>query len=162
LLKKAEICERHLRELDGRIRREHARAGKDAIASLENLRRQREDAEKDLKQVADELRRAAPRDADLRYPHPCTLEEAPAVLRPREVALHFVLGAEASYLILLEKEPVPGDKGEGLAVFPLPPAAEIEPRVAVLTDPDTLELPAVARAEAIALYRLLLEKSADR
>jgi CHAT domain-containing protein/tetratricopeptide (TPR) repeat protein len=162
LLRNEETLLRRLRDLDGRLRRAEAQTGKDTSKLLEQLWKQRDAAEADLNGLADKLRAAAPRYADLRYPRPCSLKEARDALRPGEVALHFVPGREASYLILLDKEPANNDKGEGLAVYPLPGAAAFADPVATLTDPDFLRQEDDARALGAELYRLLLGPAAER
>src|SRR5205085_1143061 len=87
----------HLRACDARIRRAEAASAQDAGAlerlwrnrvladNLEKLWRDREAAEAELNAIAARLRTAAPRYADLRYPKPCTVEDARAALGPGEV-----------------------------------------------------------------------------
>src|SRR5262249_18964560 len=150
-----------LRALDARIRRAES-APPQKAADLEMLWRDREALEGWLAGVADELRKAAPRYADLSYPRPCTVGEARDALRPGEVALHFLLGVDASYLILLEQQSAEGDPDGGLAVFALPPRGDIEQRLRCLTDPETLRLPCSAREAGADLYRMLLAPAAER
>ena len=65
-----------------------------------------------------ELREADPRYAELRYPRPCTLAEAQAMLREAELLLEFQLGKEESHLFVAVRA--------GFHMVTLPPREEIE------------------------------------
>jgi CHAT domain-containing protein/tetratricopeptide (TPR) repeat protein len=123
---------------------------------------ERRGIEADLREVAGEMAKRFPRYAALKSPQPCPIEEARACLGPDEVALHFVLGEEFSYVLLLEGKPAPGDRTGGLALYPLPGADAIADGVAAVTDRDTLALPARVRSLGAELYARLLAPLADR
>jgi CHAT domain-containing protein len=91
-------------------------------------------------------------------PRPCSLAEARACLADDEVALNFVLGREASYLIVLAKDG--GGPGSGLTVHTLPPAAEIAELVAALTRSGALGDADAARELGAGAYRTLLAPAA--
>src|SRR6202043_3379991 len=94
-----------------------------------------------LQQFTGRLEKEYPQYAALKYPRPCTLEQARACLQPDEVALLFVPGSPVSCLVLVEARPKADDPSNGLAIFELPAAAALSKRVASLTDLETLRLP---------------------
>lgn len=153
---------RTVRLADARIARIDANPDGNRAADPEAIWKEREVADAELARVAEQLRTAAPRYADLRYPKPCSVEQARDALAAGEVALHYVLGDDASYLVLLEKDPAKGDPDGGLAVFKLPPRADVERRLSALLDEDTLKNPGRARDAGADLYRVLLAPAADR
>jgi CHAT domain-containing protein len=103
-----------------------------------------------------------PQYAALKYPRPCSLAEARAVLAPSEVALLFVPGPRESYVVLVEAQPARDDKAQGLAIYSLPGRDEIADGASCLIDRDTFQHPGKARAVAVQAYALLLGPLKDR
>jgi CHAT domain-containing protein/tetratricopeptide (TPR) repeat protein len=158
--KEAELL-RRLREYDLRIAREESNPGK-GDTPLPKLWERRQQTEAELLKLVSEIEKRFPLYAALKYPKPCSVEEARACLEPNEVALHFVVGKKKSYLLLLEARPTSGDKAKGLAIYPLTDRDAIADAVAALADPDTLGLPARVRGLGAELYARLLAPLADR
>src|SRR5262249_19190875 len=129
---------------------------------VSKLWEERRQVETELRQLAAQLEKQFPRYAGLKYPRPCTLDEARACLAPNEVALEFVLGKDESYVLLLEPKPAPNDKTKGLAIYRLPGQEVIEDQVSTLVDSDTLALLARVRSQGAELYNQLLGPLADR
>jgi CHAT domain-containing protein len=113
-------------------------------------------AEEDLRSLAGEMERAAPAYAALKYPRPCSVEQARACLGPGEVALLYASGPERSAVLLVEGRPGPADQAGGLHVAELPGEEAFAPLVDDLTDPVTLRQPGPARERGEELYRLLV------
>jgi tetratricopeptide (TPR) repeat protein len=158
--KEAELL-RRLREYDVRIEREENNPGK-GDTPLPKLWEGRQQAEAELLKLIAGMEMEFPRYAALKYPKPCSVEDARACLDANEVALHFVLGKEESCLLLLEAKPAPGDKAQGLAIYALPGRDAIADGVTPLVDPDTLALPARVRGLGTELYSQLLAPLAGR
>jgi CHAT domain-containing protein/tetratricopeptide (TPR) repeat protein len=152
---------RRLREYDLRIEKEESNPGK-GDTPLSKLWEGRQQTEADLLKLVTEMEKQFPRYAALKYPKPCSVEEARACLDPNEVALHFVLGKEESYALLLEAKPAPGDKAQRLAIYVLPGRDAIADGVTALADADTLTLPARVRGLGAELYAKLLAPLAGR
>jgi CHAT domain-containing protein/tetratricopeptide (TPR) repeat protein len=154
---------RHLRELDVRLAKEQDKPSDkrdpDKVGQLLDEQKQ---VETQLTVLIRRMEQDSPQYAALQYPKPCSLPEARACLAPTEVALLFVPGNEKSYLILVEGRPVPGDKANGLAIYPLPSQDDLADGISVLTDRDDLERPSKARAAGQQAYDLLLAPVKDR
>ena len=90
---------------------------------LNRLFNQRKEAESQQAALVSMMRRENPQYVALKYPRPCSIEQARACLAADEVALLYVLGSEASYLIVVTKAVDPG--ATGVAIFELKGAAEI-------------------------------------
>jgi CHAT domain-containing protein len=129
---------------------------------LARLDAERQEAEEALENLVAQIGRAAPGYAALRYPQPCSFDQARACLRPNEVALWFAPGQSLSCVLLLEGRPDPADKARGVAIYRLPGTAEFADKVATLTDPEFLRQDDDARALGAELYRLLLGPVAKR
>jgi CHAT domain-containing protein/Tfp pilus assembly protein PilF len=157
--REAELLAR-LQRLEERLTEEQGRPleqrDTNRIASLWD---EREKTEASFQQFLGRLEQDHPRYVELNYPAPPSLEEARSCLGPGEVALLYVLGERASFLLLVEGKEA---KGPGLALYRLDPAAAIADTVAVLADRETLLAPAKVRALAPEAYRLLLGPAADR
>jgi CHAT domain-containing protein/tetratricopeptide (TPR) repeat protein len=145
-----------LRELDARVERLQGQPGQEPARLVGERSSERLKVEEEQRRLLASLTRSHPQYAGLRYPRPYSVEQARACLAPDEVALLFAVGADASYVLLVEKEPAAGDKGEGLAVFRLPSSKELAPAVATLLARETLLHAAGARDRAALLYRKLL------
>ena len=148
-----------IRQLDARIAREQGKPfekrDKDAVERLFLDRKRAEEASRAL--IA-RMERDHPQYAALKHPRPCSVAEARACLADDEVALTYVLGAEASYLIVLSARE---DLAEGgLAVHTLPPAGEIAEAVAALTQARVLEDADATLGRGGAAYRILLAPAA--
>ena len=146
-----------LSELQARIRKENDKTpdkrDTDLVAKLyAELERQ----QAELDRLAARLRREFPRYAALQYPQPCTLDEARACLADNEAAVLFAVAPKESYAIIVQKKPVPGDKGKGLAVIRLPGGAVLGPLVATLIDEEVLRSDSRCRALGARLFALLL------
>jgi tetratricopeptide (TPR) repeat protein/CHAT domain-containing protein len=152
-----------IRLLDLRLDKESARAldkrNPDLIGQLFNERRE---AEGKLKQLIGQLRKDYPQYAGLKYPRPCTLQQARGCLKDDEIALLFVPGTEESFLVLVEARPKPDNKTNGVAIYELPGSAELAGQVAALNDLETLALPARVKALGRQAYDTLLGPCKDR
>jgi len=137
-----------LRELDARIERLLDEPGDGSARRVRQLSAERLKTEDEQKVFTSKLEQSHPQYAGFRYPRPCTVKEARDCLGKNEVALLFTLGDDASWVLLLEKKPRPGDKGQGLALFELAGAKELDPLVDTLVARQTLERPALARLVA--------------
>jgi CHAT domain-containing protein/tetratricopeptide (TPR) repeat protein len=154
---------RQLRELDTRIAREQDKPSDkrdpDKVGQLLDEQKQ---VETQLSALIRRMEQDYPQYAALKYPKPCPLAQARAVLAPSEVALLFVPGEERSYLLLVEGQPAPDDKAQGLAIYPLPSRDDLADGVSRLTERDTFETQAKACAVAKQAYDLLLVPVKDR
>jgi CHAT domain-containing protein len=115
-----------------------------------------------LAKVIAQMSKESPLYAGLMYPQPCTLEEARACLLVDEVALFFVPGTQASFVILVEARPKAADKSNGMAIFKLPGSAALAEHVAALNDADTLARPARVKALAHETFDALLGPYQER
>ncbi len=79
-------------------------------------------------------------------------------MQQSQVALLYVLGSEASYLLVLSARDIPGSVG--LAVHALPPAGEIAEAVAALTQTRVLEDADATLGRGAEAYRILLAPAA--
>jgi tetratricopeptide (TPR) repeat protein/CHAT domain-containing protein len=129
---------------------------------VEKLLHDREGLEAGLRQLVARIQQAHPQYAALNYPQPCTLAEARACLGKDEVALLYLPGREASYVLLVEGTPAAEDRANGLAIYRLPAAEALAEQVAVLTDANVLALPARMRVLGAEGYAALLAPLADR
>jgi CHAT domain-containing protein len=146
-----------VRAWDLRIEQAESRSGQ-TDTPLSKLWEARARAEAELESLITELEKSYPGYAALKYPRPCSVEEVRDCLAPDEVALLFV----ASYVVLVEGNPTPGDRAEGLAIYRLPDNEVIGDLVAALADREVLELPARVRSLGAELYGLLLRPLAKR
>jgi CHAT domain-containing protein/tetratricopeptide (TPR) repeat protein len=152
---------RRLREYDVRIEKEESKPGSTGTP-LPKLWEGRQQSEADLQQLISAMEKQFPQYAALKYPKPCSVEEARACLEPNEVALLFVVGEQESHVLLLEARPAPGDPAHGVALYVIPRRDAIADGVAALVDPDTLALPARVRCLGAELYAQLLAPLAGR
>jgi CHAT domain-containing protein len=95
----------------------------------------------------------------LKYPKPCTIEQARAELEANEIALVYVPGSRNSSLLVVRPRGEP--QTEGIQIYPLPPEVETRRLVASLTDLETLAHPTRAREAGVEGYNLLLSPVAD-
>jgi tetratricopeptide (TPR) repeat protein/CHAT domain-containing protein len=152
-----------LSALDARLAQEQDKpsAKRDAERVGQLLDEQKQ-VEAELHQLIQRLEHEYPQYAALKYPRPCSLAEARACLAANEVALLFVPGDDKSYVVLVEARPAPGDKANGLAIYALPGRDDIADGISCLTDRDTFQHPAKARAVAVQAYDLLLAPLKER
>jgi CHAT domain-containing protein len=160
-----------LRDLDARIANEQGRPlDRQDPQRLIRLFEERRRVEDEQLQLVTRMEREYPRYAALRYPRPCSLAEARACLGPNEVALLYVLGDEASYLIVVAKDDDP--RTAGLAIHELGPAGAIAKAVDALVHPSALkslrglepipwEGEVDAREREAEAYRMLLAPAAE-
>jgi CHAT domain-containing protein len=99
------------------------------------------------------------RAANFLFPEPSSLAQVRSALADREVLLMFVLGTDASFLILVEESKV---AEPGVSVTRLPATGELEEIVDSLTDPATLELTARTKILGRNAYDKLLGPVAAR
>ncbi len=148
-----------IREIDGRIAREQVKPfekrDKDAV---ERLFLDRKRAEEAWRALIARMERDHPLYAALKHPRPCSIAEARACLADDEVALLYVLGSGASSLVVVSARDDPATGG--IAVHPLPPAAEIAEAVAALTGARVLADSEATRKRGAELYRMLLAPAA--
>ena len=140
LLRQERDLRGHIRGLENRLRRETARPPGQREGDL--LPRLYDDlqGERDkLARLASRLHKDYPSYAALQHPQPCTLEEARACLADNEVAILFGVGRKESYAVIVQKWPVPGDKGQGVAVVRLPGSDVLAPRLRTLADEEVLK-----------------------
>ena len=100
--------------------------------------------------------------AGLKYPRPCTVEQARACLAKNEVALLFIPGLQDSFIVLVEGSLRIGDEANGLAIIRLPDENVLAEHVAALTDPDVLTQPARVRVLAHEAFETILGPCKDR
>jgi CHAT domain-containing protein/tetratricopeptide (TPR) repeat protein len=146
-----------IRALEGRIEKENGKIldQRDAglVAKLfDELHAKRQK----LDEFAAGLRKDYPQYAALQYPEPCTLREARDCLADNEVAVLFAVDRQVSYAVIVEKRPAPGDKGQGVAVVPLPGSDVLGPKVRTLVDDEVLKSDSRCRELGAELYDLLL------
>jgi CHAT domain-containing protein/tetratricopeptide (TPR) repeat protein len=155
--------QRQLRELDTRLAREQDKpADKRDPDKVGQLLQEQKQVEDRLAELIRQMEKEYPQYAALKYPRPCSVAAARACLAPTEVALLFVSGNQRSYVVLVEARPAPGDKADGLAVYPLPGHDEIADGVSRLTDRDTFDTRRKARAAGTQAYELLLAPVKER
>src|SRR5204863_518983 len=95
--------------------------------------------------------------AALQFPKPCTLDEARACLANNEIAVLFAVDERESFAVVIEKKPAPGDKGQGVAIVPLPGSDVLAPKVRTLVDADVLKSDSRCRDLGAELHDLLLK-----
>jgi CHAT domain-containing protein/Tfp pilus assembly protein PilF len=148
-----------IRQLDDRIASEQAqpfeRRDRAAVARLFDDRKRADD---ELKELAGRLEREYPQYAAWKYPRACTVAQARACLANDEVALHYVLGADASYLVVMTKTADPQDSG--LAVHALAASSEIAELVSALSQTKVLEDLDSTKELGAKAYRMLLAPAA--
>jgi CHAT domain-containing protein/tetratricopeptide (TPR) repeat protein len=108
------------------------------------------------------LERDFPQYAALKYPRPCSLDDARRCLSPSEVALVFLPGMDQSAVLLLDARPPANDPTGGLSILPLPNSGKIADKVAALVRKDSLQSVSVSRELGADLYDLLLKPLAAR
>jgi CHAT domain-containing protein/Tfp pilus assembly protein PilF len=154
---------RQLHELDTRIAKEQDKPTDQRDADkVGQLLDQQKQVKAHRAALIRRMEQEHPQYAALQYPKPCSLAEARVCLAPSEVALLFVPGDKRSYLILVEGQPAPDDKGHGLAIYALPGHDDLADGVSRFTERDTFETQAKARAVARQAYALLLAPVKDR
>jgi CHAT domain-containing protein len=154
---------RQLRELDKRIAVEQDKpSDKRDPDKVGQLLEEQKKVEAQLAELIRRMEKEYPQYAALKYPKPCSLAQARACLAPTEVALLFVPGDKKSYMLLLEARPAPDDKANGIAIYPLSSQDDLAEGSFLLTDRETLERPAKARAAGAQAYELLLAPVKDR
>jgi CHAT domain-containing protein/Flp pilus assembly protein TadD len=147
-----------LRGLDLSIQKENAKTLEKRNADLvKQLYEQRQHKEAELNRLAERMRQEYPQYAALQYPRPCSLQQARDCLHDNEVAVLFALDEKRSYAVVLQKTPAPRDKGQGVAVVPLPGAAVLAGKVRTLVDYELLQSDSRTRKRGAELYELLLE-----
>jgi CHAT domain-containing protein/tetratricopeptide (TPR) repeat protein len=147
------------RELDSRIDRDQALPAERRDAKRVNqLMAERRLREERLRGLIERMERDYPRYAALKYPKPCTIEEARSCLADDEVALLYALGKTCSYLIVVQKRDDP--KTAGLDVHRLPPADDIADLVATLTSEKVLADDGKVREQGARAYAMLLAPAA--
>lgn len=108
-----------LREIDARIERVQGQPGDQSARTVRQLYAERLEVEDKQTAFLDGLQRTHPQYTGFRYPQPCWLQQARDCLAANEVALLFTVGEEVSWALLLEKQPRPGHKGQGLTLVQL-------------------------------------------
>lgn len=93
--------------------------------------------------------------ASLRFPTPCTLEQARACLDDDEVGLVYLTGASRSYLVVLTKMPT-----DRPAIHELPAVAVISELINALTDETNLGRETKTRRLGAEAYQMLLALAA--
>jgi tetratricopeptide (TPR) repeat protein len=146
-------------QLDGQIDREQAKPFEARNrAAMVRLFEDRKRAEDGLKALVARLERDNPLYAALKYARACTPGEAQACLAEDEIALVYVLGLKASFLIVLSKD---DDRTTaGLTIHTLPAADRIIELMAGLWRPTTLEDEDSARELGRRAYQMLLAPAA--
>ena len=86
-------------------------------AEIERLTTELRDLRARQEDVIARMRREAPRSAAIEYPEPLAAADARAVLDPGTVLLAYAVGAERSWLFVVEPTTA---GGPGLSVFPIP------------------------------------------
>ena len=126
-----------LRRLDADVARElsgpHESQDVDRLARLFDLRKE---AERQQKDVVASMEKENPQFAALKYPRPCSLEEARSCLDSDEAALIYIPGSEKSYLIVVAREADPHTAG--IAIHELASAGDIAAILGPLKRPGAL------------------------
>ena len=121
--------------------------------ALDALRGPLARAERDYEQVALDIRRRSPEYAAVKYPEPVRLEDAQRLLDDQTVLLSYMLSKDRSVLFAVTRAEV--------RLFQLPPAADLERRVAALLrsleEAPNPSSTAGYRREALALYEQLVQ-----
>jgi len=148
-----------IREIDGRIAKEQDKHfEKRDRAVVERLFVDRKRADEAWRALVARMEREVPQYAALKHPRPCSIAEARACLADDEVALLFVLGSKASYLVVVCAR---GDGATGgIAIRPLPPDETIAEAVVALTQEKVLKDPEATRERGAVLYQMLLAPAA--
>jgi tetratricopeptide (TPR) repeat protein len=168
--RETELLDR-LRRLDAEIVREQGKPRDQQDAErLAQLFDGRREAEREQRDLVARMERENPQYAALKYPRPCSVEQARSCLAPDEVALLYVPGSEASYLIVVARDADP--RSERIAVLELASAGKIAEIVEQVTRQGALAIsrgyldpadrpPAMdLRALGPLAYRMLLEPAA--
>jgi CHAT domain-containing protein/Tfp pilus assembly protein PilF len=159
LLAKEQRFQTQLHVLDGRIEKEQARPLEQREQDrIRRLYEERQRIEGGLHEHMARLEKEYPQYAVMKYPTPCSLPDARACLERNEVALLFILGSDASYVVLVEDSSI---EGIGVSVRKLPGSTEIAEQVAALTDPGVLASATQVRELGAATYSTLLGPVAD-
>ncbi len=161
LREEEERLRRQLRLLVAHLRAALAETGDESLARQRDLWQQRRGAEEELRRFERKLLQSHPGYAALRYPQPCSVEEARRCLDDNEVALLFAVGEEESVAVVLHKQADPRDPAAGLAVVLLPGRQALAGKVEAITRRERLELPDGTRELGAARYRDLLGPLAD-
>jgi CHAT domain-containing protein len=147
---------RALRTCDAKLDIASKQGTEEAKAQLPQLWREQQEAEEALRKFARHLAETNPQYAALRFPRPCTVEQARQSLDTNEVALLFAAGEDASYVLLLQGRPAKDDKAEGIVLYPIAGGKELRGKVEALVQRERLELPGGVRSLGVELYKLLL------
>jgi CHAT domain-containing protein len=154
---------RQLRELEKRIAVEQDKpSDKRDPDKVGQLLDEQKHVEAQLSALIRRMEKEYPQYAALKYPKPCSLDEARACLEPTEAALLFVPGVEKSYVVLLEAQPAREDKAHGLAIYALPGQDEIADGISRLNRRETFETQGRAGAAGAQAYELLLAPVKER
>jgi CHAT domain-containing protein/Tfp pilus assembly protein PilF len=160
LLKEETRLNAMIRQLDGQIDKEQSqpldKRDPETVRSLLDEQKAKRD---DLKALVARMEAAYPQYAALMHPKACSIDEARACLAADEVALLYVLGSEASYLIVVIKEDDP--ETAGITIHKLPSAGKIAELVIALTQANTLEDVESARELGAEAYRMLLAPATE-
>lgn len=98
---------------------ERTQPGIDQKKGIATLIAEVKQAEDEREQLEKEIRRTNPKYAEIYYPEPLKYEAIQSLLDDQTVLLEFALGSERSSLFVVSSE--------GLKIYTLPPATEIEP-----------------------------------
>jgi tetratricopeptide (TPR) repeat protein len=146
-------------ELDGRIDQALAQPFESRDpAAVRRLFDERQQAEERLQALIARMEHDYPQYTALKYPKACAVEEARDCLGTDEVALLYVLGSEASYLIVLAKDADP--QTAGITIHRLPPAGEIVELMVGLMRPTILNDNDSTRELGRRAYRMILGPAA--
>jgi CHAT domain-containing protein/Tfp pilus assembly protein PilF len=149
-----------IRQLDGQIDKEQSRPlDKRSPETVHRLLDEKKARRDDLKGLVTRMEAAYPQYAALMHPNACSIDEARDCLAPDEVALLYVLGSEASYLIVVAKQDDP--KTAGITIHKLPSDGKIAELVIALTQAKTLEDVESTRELGAEAYRVLLAPAAE-
>jgi tetratricopeptide (TPR) repeat protein/CHAT domain-containing protein len=151
-----ESLARRLGDLERQFTEESSRtAGRRDFERVERLADERRAAEEESNRFVAGLERDFPQYAALKYPRSCTVAEARECLADDEVALIYVPGSRASYLLVLDRPSEPG--AAGVSIHELPPAEALSELVASLTNRKTLTDDESARELGSLGHRILLD-----
>ncbi len=110
---KEEHLRRTIRLIDAELRTVETLPGNEAATRRLKLNEQRHRAEEEFLTFERQLKETSKAYADLRYPQPCSVEEARLCLAENEVALLFAVGEDASYVIVVHQRPKADDLARG-------------------------------------------------
>jgi CHAT domain-containing protein/Tfp pilus assembly protein PilF len=156
-----ERLRRVIRLVDAELRVVQRLPGDEAAGRRLKLNEQRQKAEDEFRAFEQKLAASHPQYAALRYPQPCSDEDARLCLEDNEVALLFAVGDLESFVVVVHKKADPKDPAEGIAVIRLPGRQALADKVEAIIQRERLRRANGTRALGADLYGDLLGPLAE-